>query len=119
MHYFRGPALSFAVPKKYPEVGQAWVDNGRNYKVVEKQSVAIMGIRTEVLVINGDEAFADTDKLLYYYSADRGLLGMLKLKTADQESYLVLSESGYGFPVRNCALPPDPKNRRRRWGMGQ
>jgi hypothetical protein len=114
LYCFQGRVISFAVPKKGLDVGLAWANNKRTYKVIEKQNFALMGLRTEVFAIQGDAAFNDTANILYYYSVDRGLLAMSILAPRAQKPFLLLTESGYGFPVRNCTLPPDLPNRRPR-----
>jgi len=97
-HCFSSHVLSFAVPRKTPDVGASWAASGFEYRVVRKEKVEIFGVSIDTLVINQsarESGFVNT----YYYSIERGLIGLSLQDSSDGRLELMLSTSGYGFPA--------------------
>jgi hypothetical protein len=109
LYCFSSVPLSFAVPKKFPVVGQQWTSNGRTYKAIAKQVFALLGVRTEVIVIAGDPSFSDTANKLYYFSSERGLIALRSPPVPGETPSLRFSESGYGFGEKNCTITAVPR----------
>jgi hypothetical protein len=95
-HYcFHGTALSFAVPKVAPALGDSWTSMGRTFKASRAYNIRLLGQPLELTVI-----YSDRDKG-FLYSSQRGLVAVVPgFNSSSPTQYW--SASAFGFPFREC-----------------
>lgn len=97
-HCFSTTRLSFAVPTDGVKPMDHWAVDGRKYVAVGWQSFELLGVSAEVMLIKGDEEFADTRGRRYLWSPESGLLAIQRVTGDGRVDSLLISAKAYGFP---------------------
>lgn len=93
---FEGPALRFFVPKERAmTVGQAWAGGGVSFEIVGTSAVGALGIVVECFVISSTQG---DDVIRFYYSQEKGLVGMNFRNVVNGEQFFYLVQGSRGFP---------------------
>ena len=93
LYCFHSSAMSFAVPRSAPKVGDAWTSRNKRFRVTDEGEFDLLGVRSKVMAIASDDA-----PLVFYYSMDRGLLAISRRSSSEGAPDLFISTKGYGFP---------------------
>lgn len=97
---FGSEFLSFAVPRDLSEISKTWVYDDVEYFVQRYSNEMLLGQDLNLYIIN---AKSKNNNLVYYYSTERGLIGIGNAKDKGQP-LLSVDYCGFG-PLDGCASP--------------
>ncbi|MFT3805317.1 hypothetical protein [Arenimonas sp.] len=90
-------ALNFAVPKASPKDGKVWSSGGMEFHLEGTETLNVLGESVKVLVVSAKDGVREHR---YFYSEDRGLLGIVTIDKSKDNAYktVFLLEQKSGFP---------------------